>query len=370
MENKLYLNTLDKIHSKLIKNGTKFTSVSPMPSAVDGIYDISGGDQWTDSFFVGMLWLDFMRNKSNEVSENIKLQMEEFENRINEMRGLDHHDIGFLYILSAVAGYKATAEEKYKELALRAARLLAKRYHKSAHFIQAWGDPNSRDNYRLIIDCMLNIPLLYWAAEVMGDKDLYDIAYNHAKTTNKVIFRPDNSTHHTYYFDYETGLPLEGKTRQGAHDDSAWARGQVWAMYGFALSYRYTKDEEFLKASKKATEYFLSHQPEDNVCYWDLCFSDGDNEPRDSSAAAIAVCALLELFDLTGKEAYRSNADKILTSLCEHYLSSDDKESVLDHAVYSYPDNYGVDEACIWGDYYFMEALCRITTDEDFKLFW
>lgn len=364
-----YTQCMNQIHEKLLRNGGKFDTVAPAPFAVDGVYGIGIGLDWTESFYVGMLWLDWMRTKDENIKKNIDLQMIEAETRLKQERGLGHHDIGFLYTLSAVAGYKLTGEEKYKEMGIRAARLLSKRYHPSAEFIQAWGDPNGKENYRLIIDCMLNIPLLYWAAEASGDRSLYDIAYHHAKTTKKVIFREDFSTYHTYYFDYENGKPLYGKTKQGAGDDTAWARGQAWAIYGFALSYRYTNDEAFLEAAEKAADYFLAHLPKDGVCYWDLCFGDGDKEPRDTSAAAIAVCGMLELDALSGENTYRETAERILRSLCENYCSSEEKESILDHGTYSVPDHVGIDEACIWGDYYFYEALCRVT-EKNLKLFW
>lgn len=366
----IYREAIEIIHSKLIKNGAKFDSVSPYIYANGGTYKISGGTNWTDSFYVGMLWLDWCRTKNAAIYHNIEMQMQEFEQRLKQNRGLDNHDIGFLYTLSAVAGYKATGDEKYAAMAEKAARLLAKRYHPGAKFIQAWGNPNGRDNYRLIIDCMLNIPLIYWCAEKTGDRALFEIAYNHAVTTNKVIFRNDSSAYHTYYFDYDTGKPLCGKTHQGAGDDTAWSRGQAWAIYGFAISYTYTKNEAFLQSAEKAADYFIAHLPKDMVAFWDLCFNDGDNEPRDSSAAAIAACGLLELAEASGNAYYRETAERIVASLCKNYMSPDESEALIDHAAYTVPGNEGVDEACIWGDYYFAEALSRLYDGKSFIRFW
>ncbi len=364
---------LNKIHQKLLVNGKKYDSVSPSPSATGGIYSISQGCAWTDSFYVGMLWLDYMRTKDPAIKANIDMQMAEFKQRMKQKRGMNHHDIGFLYTLSAVAGFKLTACGEYRDMAVQAAELLCERYHPEARCIQAWGSVEKKENYRLIIDCMLNIPLLYWAARTTGEKRFYDIAYNHAKTTMANIFRPDYSTYHTFYFDYETGKPLYGKTKQGASDDSTWSRGQAWAIYGFALSYRYTGDAAFLNAAKNAADYFIEHLPSDGVSFWDLCFNDGDDEPRDTSAAAIAVCGLLEIDSFIGSENdgyYRKIAEKIVTSLCKNYMSSDEKESILDHGVYSIPDNVGIDEACIWGDYYILEALTRLFDEEKYISLW
>lgn len=364
-----YNEILDIIHKKLIRNGKKFDTVSPDSIAIDGVYSIGDGLGWTESFYNGMLCLDWLRTKDENIEKNIRMQMTEFRQRLRQNRGLNHHDIGFLYTLSAVAAYRLFGDNEYFETAKGAAYLLSKRYHKSGKFIQAWGDPNSRDNYRLIIDCMLNIPLLYWVADETKDAVMFDMAYSHAKTTLENIFREDYSAFHTYYFDYETGKPLYGKTHQGARDDSAWARGQAWAIYGFAISYKYTKDEQFLEAAKKASGFFLNHLPKDKVCYWDLCFGDGSNEPRDTSAAAIAACGLKDIADISGEDKYRVAAKEILDSLCNNYTSDFDSEALLENAVYSMPHNIGVDMPCIWGDYFFMEALTRFT-ERDYVSFW
>ena len=202
--------------------------------------------------------------------------------------------MGFVFIPSCVAAYKLEGNEQAKEAAIKAAEHLCTRYHDKGKFIQAWGNVNDPNAYRLIVDCLLNIPLLYWAAEVTGDKRFDEIAYQHFKTTIEVCCREDASTFHTYYFDVETGLPKKGVTAQGASDDSAWARGQTWGIYGPMLTYIYKKDEKALQTFKATTNYFLNHLPEDYIAYWDLQYTDGDGEPKDSSAAAIALCGILE----------------------------------------------------------------------------
>ena len=168
---KIYADTLNKIHRKLLSNGKKYDSVDPSDTAKDGIYSISQGGSWTESFYTGMLWLDYLITKNEAIKKNIDMQMWEFRQRLRQVRNLNHHDIGFLYSLSAVAGYTLTSEEIYKDTLLTAARLLAERYCPQGKFIQAWGDIHDRNAHRLIIDCMLNIPLLYRAAEVTGDEN-------------------------------------------------------------------------------------------------------------------------------------------------------------------------------------------------------
>lgn len=374
----IFENALKKIHKTLQKNVKKFDSVSPDPAAVGGMYAISTGLNWTDSFYVGTLWLDWLKTGDEEIGKAIEMQLWEFEQRLKQNRGLTDHDIGFLYILSAVAGYKLTQNEHYKDIAVRAADLLYARYHPEAKFLQAWGKIGARDNYRLIIDCMLNIPLLYWVAGETDNKVMWQAAYDHSVTTMNTIIRPDNSTYHTYYFDYDTKLPAYGKTKQGIGDDSTWSRGQAWAIYGFAIAYRYTKDPAFLDAAIRTADFMLSHLPSDLVCFWDLNFYSDEQaktEPRDTSASAIAVCGMMEIAkfveDDGKKKYYQEWAEKILVSLCENYMfDNPEAEALLDHGTYSIPDGCGIDEACVWGDYFFTEALVRVTEPEKFVPFW
>ena len=284
--------------------------------------------------------------------------------------------MGFVFIPSCVAAYKLEDNEQAKEAAIKAADHLCTRYHDKGKFIQAWGDVNDPSKYRLIVDCLLNIPLLYWASEVTGDKKYDDIAHQHFKTTIEVCCREDASTFHTYYFDVNTGLPLRGVTAQGASDDSAWSRGQTWGMYGPMLTYIYKKEEKALQTFKATTNYFLNHLPSDYVPFWDLQFTDGDNEPKDSSAAAIALCAMLEGIKHMDesdplRETYVNACKRIMNSLIDNYLTKDDPNAngLLKHAVYSKPINLGVDEMNIWGCYFYMEAFHRML-DPEWKLYW
>jgi unsaturated chondroitin disaccharide hydrolase len=200
------------------------------------------------------------------------------------------------------------------------------------------------------------------------------MAYSHARQAARHIIREDASCYHTFYMDTQTGEPLGGKTCQGFSDDSSWARGQAWAVYGFPLSYDYSGDEGFLEIAVKMANYFLNRLPDDDVCYWDLIFTDGDQE-RDSSSAAIAACGLLELSKhLPLTQAYRAfyeNASlKIIQSLTERYTTKNSPHSngLLLHGVYNKPGSCGVDECCIWGDYFYFEALVRLW--KSWKLYW
>lgn len=331
---------------------------------------------WGTGFWTGILWHAYEMTGNEKYKDAAIAQIPTYTKRIVEKIGVNHHDMGFVFSPSCVAAYKLAGNEEAKNAAIMAAEHLCTRYHDKGKFIQAWGNVNDPNSYRLIIDCLLNIPLLYWTAEVTGDKRFDEIAYNHFKTTIEVCCREDASTYHTYYFDPETGLPKMGKTAQGAFDDSAWARGQTWGIYGPLLTYIYKKDERAMQTFKATTNYFLNHLPEDYIAYWDLSFTDGDGEPKDSSAPAIAMCGMLEGIKYMEdtdplKKIYENACARMMNSLIDGYLSTDIPESngLLLHQVYSKPINLAVDEHNIWGDYFYMEALHRML-DPDWKLYW
>jgi len=364
-----------QVLKKIDMNLDTFTYKFPAESSQGNVYPtIENTKGWGTGFWTGMLWLAYEVTGDAKYRKVAEIQLESFKKRIDEKIGVNHHDMGFLYSPSCVAAYKLTGNETARDSAIKAAEHLATRYREKGGFIQAWGDINDPTKYRLIIDCLMNIPLLFWAREVTKNSKYYDIAYTHLKTTMANIFREDGSTFHTYYFDPETGAPVKGVTHQGFSNDSCWARGQAWGIYGLALGYSYTGDESIVELYKKVANYFLNRLPEDYVCYWDLIFTSG-NEERDSSAAAIAVCGLLEMNKVLAdndpdKQIYSNAAQLILKSLIENYSTKDMPESngLLLHAVYAKPQGIGIDECNIWGDYYYMEALVRLM--KDWKPYW
>lgn len=351
----------------------------PSHSSVNNVYSVdsnltSGG--WNTGFWTGILWHAYELTGYYRYIETANGQVPSFYERIDKLLGVNHHDMGFLYIPSCVAAYKIDGNVKAKEAALKAADHLISRYHEESGFIQAWGNVGATDNYRLIVDCLLNIPLLYWATEVTGDQKYWNIAYDHFSTTMSVCYREDGSTYHTYYFDYETNEPLYGATHQGASDESTWSRGQAWGMYGPMLTYKYIKDETALTSFVSAANYFLAYLPSDYVPYWDLSFTDGAYEPKDSSSAAIAVCAMLEAIKYMDendpqRRVFVNACNRIMNSLIDNYTTKDVPEAngLLLHGTYSKPHNNGVDEMNIWGDYFYMEALHRML-DPEWELYW
>ena len=363
---------LSEALKKIDANLDVFDTVFPSHASVNNVYtkdeNVNG---WNEGFWTGILWLAYDLTGDEKYRRVAEMQIPTYTKRIKEHLGVDHHDMGFLYTPSCVAAYKLTGNEEAKETALLAADNLMRRYHEKGEFLQAWGEIGAPDNYRLIIDCLLNIPLLYWASEVTGDKKYEEVAFKHYKSTAANIMRSDGSTFHTFYFDPETGKPTKGVTHQGFRDDSCWSRGQAWGIYGPLMTYMYEKNPDAIEFFKRTSRYFMEHLPEDFIAYWDLAFTSGDEE-RDSSAAAIAACGLIEGANVTGDEGYLNAAKNMINSLIDGYLTKDIPESngLLLHAVYGKPMNNGVDECNIWGDYFYMEALARLIKGKDFRAYW
>lgn len=361
----------DQVRCNMEYLGTRF----PSSATRNQTYGVIDNIEWTDGFWTGLLWLCY-EYTGDDAFKNLALKnVDSFLNRVEKRIELDHHDLGFLYSLSCVAGYKLTGSTEGRKAGLLAADKLMERFQEKGGFIQAWGELGARDNYRLIIDCLLNIPLLHWAFLETGNPVYRNAAVRHYEAACNNVIRDDASAYHTFYFDPGTGEPLKGVTRQGYSDDSAWARGQAWGIYGIPLNYRYVKDDSAFNLFKGMTNYFLNRLPEDQVCYWDLIFTDGSNQSRDSSAAAIGVCGIHEMLKYlpeveSDKNTYRHAMHCILRSLMERYTAPEIKPGnpVLLHGVYSWHSGKGVDEGNIWGDYYYMEALMRFY--KDWNLYW
>jgi unsaturated chondroitin disaccharide hydrolase len=365
---------INYVLAKVEVNLTRYVDKFPAPASKNLIYPAIDNIEWTSSFWTGILWLAYEVTGADKYRSAAAGQLASYRRRLTEQVNTDTHDLGFLYTLSAVAEYKLTENETAKRTALAAADLLTTRFFEKAGIIQAWGDLNNpAQRGRMIIDCCLNLPLLYWATAVTGKDHYAKMAIRHAKQAAQYLVREDASTYHTFYMDVTTGEPRFGRTAQGYSDQSCWSRGQAWGIYGFILSYLYTGDGCFIELAQKLANYFLNRLPEDDVCYWDLCFTTGAEE-RDSSAAVIAVCGLLELarqLPLTDqyRSCYENAALRMMQSLTDHYTTfKGDSNGLLLHAVYSKPANEGVDECNIWGDYFYLEALVRLT--RTWRLYW
>jgi len=361
MADRMIARALERIDRSIAAYGGRF----PAPSSIDGRYPVMDNEEWTNGFWPGMLWLAWELSGQDRYRTAAEALMPGFADRVARRHLTDHHDLGFLYTLSTCAAWRLTGDEEARLSGLMAAELLLSRYNGVAHVIQAWGDlSDPEQSGRMIIDCNLNLPLLWWAARETGDKRFAHAADAHVEQAARLLVRPDHSTYHTYYVDTRTGRPRHGSTHQGYSDDSCWARGQAWGIYGFALAFRHTGRGEYLTLAADLADYYLARLPEDGICCWDLIFTA--DEPRDSSAAAITICGLLELAAalpiLDPRRArYQNEALRMAESLDRHYLAPvEGSDGLLAHAVYHWPNGVGVDECCIWGDYFYLEALMRL----------
>jgi unsaturated chondroitin disaccharide hydrolase len=363
--------------STVRRNAAAFGDLYPDDTTRDGRYPLrpaagrfaEGANRgWTTSFWAGLQWLAWELTGDDALRGSAAAHTADFARRVDAAEDLDTHDIGFLYTLSSVAAWRLTGDEAARKAALRAADHLMVRFLEPAGIVQAWGDlADPAQRGRTIIDSLMNMPLLTWAAEQTGDERYADAVRRHTTQLRRHILRADDTTFHTFFWDAETGEPLRGATEQGAGDDSCWARGQAWGVYGFALNFRATGDATLLDAAERCAEYFLAHLPADRVPYWDLVYGDGSDQPRDSSSAAIVVCGLLELAELTRDPEraarYGAAGGDILVSLATRYTPrpAESSDALLLHGVYDMPKNVGVDEGTLWGDYFYLEALARTT---------
>jgi unsaturated chondroitin disaccharide hydrolase len=331
----------------------------PRNSHSDGTWNQERIESWTSGFFPGCLWLIYENNPTDAWQK----EAEKWTAPLEPLKTFNgHHDVGFMVFCSYGNGYRLTKNPAYKEIILSAANALATRYRPRGKIIQSWGnmDLKGGTSYRVIIDSMMNLELLLWA-EKHGEMSLREIALSHANTTSKNHFRPDGTTYHKLTYDLESGDVLLKQTHQGFADDSMWARGQTWAIYGYTMMYRETGDKTYLAIAEKAAAAYLKRLPDDGVPRWDFDAPD-DKDYKDASAGAISSSAFIELYTITGKSSYLEQAEKTLTELSsDHYLAKEkDYQCLLLHSVGNLNKNSEVDEHIIYADYYFLEALNRL----------
>lgn len=318
---------------------------------------------WTGGFWVGALWLALWATGRVSYGAMARDWLARLAGRECDETS---HDLGFLFYPSHVVGHAVTGDRTLVGPALVAADRVAQRFVPAAGYIQAWG-PRGHPDWigTSTIDTMMNLPLLWWAARISGDRRYAEIAATHARTTQQHFLRSDGSTYHLLRYDPATGVPREKTTFQGYGPDSCWSRGQSWAIAGFAVAFRETADPAFLATAERAAEHFLRRLPIDLVPYWDFDDPAIPAAPRDSSAAAIAADALLELAaihpDAARRQRYHTDAVRLLdalTSRCEN-RDPDAVDGILLHGCYSKPEAEGVDAALIWGDYFYVHARLR-----------
>lgn len=359
--------TMERILSKLEKTAPQIGARFPHMSEGKE-FDEQAPRWWTNGFWPGILWIAYQQTKNEKYAEMADEIEEKMDVVLDEFDLIDH-DAGFMWLLSAGANYMLKGNDKSRRRLLKAASFLSARFNLKGNFIRAW---NNKKGWA-IIDCSMNLPLLYWASNELDDPRFKYVAEAHAQTVLDYFIREDGSVNHIVSFDPYTGDFKEAADGQGAAPDSAWSRGTAWAIYGMALAYRHLKDEKYLNASKKAANFFIANLPDDMVAHWDFRVDRKSDTPRDTSATACAVCGLLELSEhIGGAEGgnYREKACRILRSLTDNYsnLDNDSDQAILTGATVDAPENRGVNVGLIYADYFYVEAISRLKGNED--IFW
>jgi hypothetical protein len=328
----------------------------------DGKLRLVRARDWTSGFFPGALWYLFELSGDGKW----KAAAQEATARLESIKNYGgSHDIGFMLNCSFGNGYRLTHDPHYREVLIQGARTLATRFKPEVGLIRSWD--HGAWKYPVIIDNMMNLELLTWAARESGDARLRDIATRHADNTLKNHFRPDGSTWHVVEYNPADGAVVKKQTHQGAADDSAWARGQAWALYGFTMMYRETRRPEYLAQATKTAGFLMNHPrlPADKIPYWDFDAPDIPNAPRDASAAAIMASALIELSGFvtpeTGRSCLQFARSQLLALTSPAYLAGPGENGgfLLRHCVGSKPGNSEVDVPLIYADYYLLEAWRR-----------
>ena len=319
---------------------------------------------WTSGFYPGILWYMYDLSKDDKWKKEAIKRTEVFEDfkTITE-----HHDIGFMMFPAYGNGYMLGDKKEYKDILLTSAQSLASRYNPNVGTIRSWSNKMHPrwQQHITIIDNMLNLELLFWAAKNGGSKEYYDIAVKHAETTMANHFRPDYTSWHVIEYDSISGKVLNRHTKQGYADDSRWSRGQAWGIYGYTLVYRETGDKKFLDFAVKITDKYLELLPEDYIPHWDFDVPNKETEERDASAAAVVASGLLELStlveDKNKQEQYFDAAMRMLESLSSDAYSGVGKaDSFLLHSTGAKSLGHEIDVALIYADYYYIEALDRL----------
>ena len=331
-----------------------------------GVLVPSESKSWTSGFYPGSLWYTYLYTGNEDIKA---LAEKNTEKLYIETQIVRSHDIGFMVNCSYGNALRITGDEKYREPFINAAHLLTTRFNPTVGLTLSWNQSKKRPHwhYPVIIDNMMNLELLTQAHKLCGVDSLLTVAHTHAKTTMKNHFRPDFTTWHVVDYEPETGEVRMKVTHQGYSDDSAWARGQAWAVYGYTMMFRETEDAEYLAQAENIARMLLDRLPEDGIPYWDFDSPDAPDSQRDASAGAIMASSFIELAGFTQDKALSKNlmtmAEKQIRTLASpEYLAEKGTNGhfLLKHSVGSYPSNTEVNVPLTYADYYFLEALLRI----------
>jgi unsaturated chondroitin disaccharide hydrolase len=375
-----YAAALDFAEGQVAALIEKYPDFFPMYS-VGGKWHHTGElwTHWTDGFLGGIMWQFYLRQmgpaaacSGSSRGAAFWRKRAEHYSKLLEHRQHDRnvHDLGFLFLSTYLPWYELTGDQHLHEVLIQAGRTLAMRFKEKGQYLRSFVADES-----LFIDIMMNVPIIFYAANETGDKELARVATAHCLTTRDTIVRPDGSTAHEGIFDLATGQFLRQTTHQGLAGDSAWARGLAWSLYGYSKCYALTGEPQFLEVAERNARYWIDHLPADKVPYWDFSADLSQPAPwgaqKESSAGAIAASGLLDLARQTADSRrareYETTALAMLDALVDpEYLASETPgwEGILKHGVYHTAKNLGVDESVMWGEYFFVEGLTKVVANQ------
>jgi len=360
-------NTLNNSEKQYLLMAEKYIAKKDsLPRSYENGKDISSDSRWWCSgFFPGSLWYLYENSKNPEILKYAKLYTDRVE---REKYTTDNHDVGFMLYCSFGNGLRLTGDEHYKEVLLTGAKSLATRFRPNVGLIRSWDWNKDKWQYPVIIDNIMNLELMLWAANNSGDSTFKEIAISHANKTMEYHFRPDYSSYHVVSYDTITGLPHMKQTHQGYSDESSWSRGQAWGLYGYTYLYRETKDNKYLEQAKNIANFIIHHprMPKDYIPYWDFDALDIPDTSRDASAACIIASALIELSDFVDTDLskeYMTVVDMQIRTLASPEYTANPGENgcfILKNSTGGYPFKSEVDVPLTYADYYYLEALMRL----------
>jgi len=342
--------------------GTGTNLVSPRTVENNKLKMVVARD-WTSGFFPGMLWYLYELTKDPKWLDEAKVYTANIE---KQQYTTTTHDLGFILYCSYGNGYRLTGDTSYRSVIIQSAKSLSQRFSPVTGVIRSWDHHADQWKFPVIIDNMMNLELLFEATKLTGDSSYYKIAVSHANTTLKNHFRKDFSSYHVVDYDPATGAVKAKATAQGYADESSWARGQAWALYGYTMCYRETKDKAYLAQAESIADYIFHHAknlPADKIPYWDFNDPKIPQAPRDASAAAIITSGLFELsqYSATHGKVYRTTAEQLLNTLAKKYTNKPGTSYgfLLANSTGNKPSNSEIDVPIIYADYYYLEALLR-----------
>ena len=365
----------DKFLDKLDEFEGKF----PPAYSKGNKYNLVENNSWTSGMHTGAMLLAYELTGNERFLVHAKKQMKSYFERFEGKINLWDHDVGFVFSPSCVGLYKLTGDEEIKELALKAADFLYENLYsqKGGFILRSYARKDTEVGCRTMMDTLMNIPLLFWAHELTGEKKYLDAANSQLRITEQCLIREDGSSFHHYLFDVETHKPVRGLTFQGHSDDSCWSRGHAWGVYGFPTAYTYNKDENLLPLHRDVVYFMLNHLPESNIPYYDYDFVEPCDEAKDSSAALVSACGMLEACkylsdDVPEKEIYQNAAAKMIEAVIDNCMDyeNQDFDGIINGVTCSVPHNLCIEGCASYGDFFFLEALLRYVKPDWRNRYW